>query len=114
VLRPKPPIPLESLIVEPMDSGDLSLRLTRRVTWEDFARYARAIVSLLGGSIDERADSPVERVWVVTIRGAPFWLSFDDFGLGVSLDARSSAASSLIPILRDELLSRRGSLETAG
>jgi hypothetical protein len=113
-MDPKEPIPLESLVVEPMASGDRSLRLTERVTWEDFAPYARAIGRVLGASIDIKADGPVERVWAVTIRGASFWLSFDDFALGVSLDARDAAASSLIPILRDELLSYRASLEAAG
>jgi hypothetical protein len=101
------PLPLERLAVECMASGNRSLRLTERVSWEDFPRYARALVSLLRGSIDVQADSPVERVWTVTIRGASFWLSFDDFALGISLDAKDGAASSVIPALRDELLSYR-------
>jgi hypothetical protein len=106
--------PLELLTVESMASGHRSLRLTDQVSWEDFPRYAKALLGVLDGSIDGEADSPVERVWTVTIRGASFWLSFDDFGLGVSLDARNAEASSLIPVVRDDLVSYRARVGATG
>jgi hypothetical protein len=84
------------------------------VSWEDFPKYAATLLALLGGSIDEAADSPVERVWTVTIRGGSFWLSFDDLALGLSLDARDAAASSLVPMLREDLLSYREQVGAAG
>jgi hypothetical protein len=107
-------LPLDLLAVEPMASGHQSLRLTAQVSWEDFPAYAAALVALLGGSIDDAADSPAERVWDVTIRGAAFWLSFDDFALGVSLDARDAQASSLVTVLRTDLLSHRARTDAAG
>ena len=97
-----------------MASGDRSLRLTDRVRWEDFPKYARAVVRLLGGSIENRADGPTERVWAVTIRGASFWIAFDDFGLGVSLDARDANASALVVGIQDDLRAYRSDQDAAG
>ena len=52
------------------------------------------------GTVDGRVDSPVERVWDVTIDGGRFWLALDDFGLGVSLDARDARADAMIDAIR--------------
>jgi uncharacterized protein DUF3630 len=99
------PLPLEVLAFEPMASGHRSLRLTTEVSWEAFADYAEAVVSALGGTVEHRADSPAERVWSVTIDGASFWLSFDDFALGVSLDPCDAVADARIDAI---LLRLRG------
>jgi hypothetical protein len=100
-------VPLEVLELEPMASGNQSLRLSTRVTWEEFASYAPAVVGLLGGRIVDRADSAPERVWTAIIDGQRFWISFDDFALGVSLDPQDHGASAVIPRLRERLLLRR-------
>jgi hypothetical protein len=100
-------VPLEVLELEPMASGNQSLRLSTRVTCEGFASYAPAVVSLLGGRIVDRADSAPERVWTAIIDGQRFWISFDDFALGVSLDPQDHGAAVLIPRLRERLLQRR-------
>jgi hypothetical protein len=98
-----PVLPLNVLELEPMASGHRSLRLTRDVRWEDFPAYAEAVVVALGGEVTSRADAPAERVWSVTIAGAAFWISFDDFGLGVSLDARDAQADAAIEGIRERL-----------
>ena len=100
-------VPLERLDLEPMASGNPSIRLTERVTWDGFARYAEAVIAHLGGKIGRRADSPAERVWEIRIEGRAFWVAFDDFGLGVSLDPQDAEAGKLIPALRDKLLAWR-------
>ena len=100
------PLPLEVLAFEPMASGHRSLRLTTEVSWDAFGAYAEAVVSLLGGTVDGRVDSPVERVWEVTIDGARFWLALDDFGLGVSLDARDAKADAALDGIRARLQDR--------
>jgi len=101
------PLPLDVLAIEPMASGHRSLRLTRAVGWEEFEAYATAVVAALGGTIEHRADSPAERVWSVTIDGASFWLSFDDFGLGVSLDSCDAAADARIDGILERLAQHR-------
>jgi hypothetical protein len=106
--------PLERLMIEPMASGERSLRLTEQVSWEDFPRYASTLVTLLGGSVNHQADSPAERVWTVVIRGALFWLTFDDFPFGVSLDSQDARASSAVIPIRDALLAYRSQREAAG
>ena len=100
-------LPLESLELEGMASGELSLRLTETISWEAFPGYAKRILKLLGGTIQDRADSPVERVWSVEIDGASFWLAFDDFALGVSLDPQDPRAGALIREIRERLLTHR-------
>lgn len=100
-------VPLEVLELEPMASGERSLLLSTRVSWEDFASYAPRVVALLGGRIIDRADSAPERVWAAIIDGQHFWISFDDFALGVSLDPQDHAAGELIPTIREKLLQRR-------
>lgn len=96
-------LPLEVLEMEPMASGHRSLRLTREVDWDGFGPYAEAVVSLLGGRVRDRADSPAERVWSVEIDGRRYWLSFDDFGLGVSLDSKDAAANAHLDDVRARL-----------
>jgi hypothetical protein len=90
-----------------MASGERSLLLSTRVTWEDFASYAAAVVALLGGRIIDRADSASERVWTAVIDGQRYWISFDDFALGVSLEPQDHAAGELILAIREKLLQRR-------
>jgi len=96
---------LEQLVVRKMASGDLSLLLTDRVDWETFPDYANAVLRVLGGTVVERADSPVERVWTVSIGGALFWLAHDE--VGVSLDSKSTASSSFISSIQQTLLRHR-------
>jgi hypothetical protein len=101
------PLPLEALAFEPMASGHRSLRLTTEISWDAFAGYAQEIVDTLGGTVLDRVDSPVERVWTVAIDGARFWLALDDFGLGVSLDARDAKAGAMLDGIRWRLAALR-------
>ena len=95
-----PGFPLDVLEFEPMASGHRSLRLTRTVDWDGFAPYAEFVVRALGGSVLSRADSPVERVWSVRVGEGKYWLSFDDFALGVSLDSCDEIADAQIEGIR--------------
>lgn len=100
-------LPLEILRIETTALNRGTLRLTREVAWEQFAGYAEALTELLGGELTARADSPVERVWELEVQGKRFWLSFDDFGLGVSLEPRDDAAEKLLPAIRRQLKAAR-------
>ena len=81
-----------------MASGDLSLLITEEVSWESFPDQAQSFTNRFGGKVIERIDTPVERVWTVMIKGCEFWLSFDDFCLGMSLDSKSSSCN---PVVRE-------------
>jgi hypothetical protein len=102
-------IPLERLELETMASGNASLRLTDRVAWEDFPRYAELVIASLGGTIVDRADGPDQRVWAAIVQGGAFWISFDELVFGVSLDSQNAEASRLIPVIRRTLLALRDS-----
>jgi hypothetical protein len=97
--------PLELLVVRQMASGESSLLLTDRVPWESFPGYAEAVLRIVGGSIVERVDSPVERIWTVLIEDQLFWLAHDQ--VGVSLDSKSRESSLLIRSIRETLLAFR-------
>ena len=94
---------LDVLEVEPMASGHKSLRITRSVSWAGFEAHAEALVRVLNGQVVHRADSPAERVWSVEIGGCQYWLSFDDFGLGVSLDSCDAAADAHLEVIHSRL-----------
>lgn len=102
-------IPLEVLELEPIASGLRSLRLTRAVGWSDFEPYATALIHLLNGELLHQADSPVERVWTIAISGRRYFVSFDDFGLGVSLDSCDAEADFGIEAILQRLLELRES-----
>lgn len=97
----------DRLDLEIMASSYQALRLSKRVRWEEFASYAEALVSSLGGTIVNRAESAAERVWTITVRGGTFWVAFDDCGLGVSLDPQDAEAARLVPGIRETLLELR-------
>lgn len=89
-----------------MASGDLSLFITEDVSWESFPAQAQNFTNRLGGEVIGRIDTPVERMWTVKIQGCEFWLSFDDFPLGMSLDAKSSSCNPVIRKLYTVLVGR--------
>lgn len=98
---------LEILRFEPMASGQRSLRLTERVTYEGFAPYAEAVVAALGGRVTSRADGPDERVWTIEIAGAAYWLAVDEFVLGVSLEPCDAVAGARMDRIRHALVEIR-------
>ena len=97
-------IPLELLEFESMASGDLSLMLTDLVTWTAFADYAEAVAAILDAEIGARADAANQRVWELTIEGCSYWICFQDFGLGVSLDSQDEKASAAMVSVHARLL----------
>jgi hypothetical protein len=98
-------IPVERLALVEMASGQSSLLLTERVAWSEFRSYANTIVSMLGGTVASTADGAGERVWDIAVQGERFWIAFDDFPLGVSLEPQTVAAGSILPAIRETLRS---------
>jgi len=84
-------LPLELLAIQEMASS--------------FPDYANAILHLVGGSVVDCADGPVERVWTVSIGGRLFWLAHDE--IGVSLDSKSRESTLLIPSIQETLFRHR-------
>ena len=79
-----------------MASGNLSLLITEDVSWESFPEHAQRFTDRFGGKVTDRIDTPVERVWTVTIKGCEFWLSFEDLPWGMSLDSKSSSCNQVV------------------
>ena len=82
--------------IRTMASGDLSLLITEDVSWDSFSTQAQRFTDRFGGKVLECIDTPAERIWTVQIRGCKFWLSFDDFPLGMSLDSKSSKCNRVV------------------
>ena len=100
-------LPLERLDLRKMASGTDSLLLTECIDWDSFPQYADEIVRLLGGRVADRIDGPDQRVWTVCIGNHLFWLAYEDYPVGVSLDPQNSEASATVPSIRQSLLERR-------
>ena len=96
----------DKLEIQPMASGNLSLFITDQVSWESFPSAAREFVKRVGGRVMRRIDTPVERMWIVLIRWRPFFLTFDDFPLGLSLESMSRWCN---PVIQDLFLEFGGS-----
>lgn len=79
-----------------MASGDLSLLITEDVSWDSFPAQAQGFVDRFQARVLERIDTAVERMWIVEIEGQSFWLAFDDFPLGLSLDSINSLCNPIV------------------
>jgi hypothetical protein len=79
-----------------MASGHLTLILREGGGWHGFEAFADAFLSPLGAAATSRADSPVDRVWTVHIRGEEFWLAFDDWHNRYELSARSAEGDAIL------------------
>ena len=84
--------------INTMASGNLSLLITEDVSWESFPAQAQQFVARFKGRALEQIDTPVERTWIVLIKGLPFWLTFEDVPLGMSLDSMSALGN---PVIRE-------------
>ncbi|BCR23991.1 DUF3630 family protein [Aquipseudomonas alcaligenes] len=87
-----------------MASGNLSLLITEDVSWESFPAQAEEFLKKFNGKLVKRIDTPVERIWIVLIKWRPFWLSYDDFPLGLSLDSMHSFCNSVVKQIHQELI----------
>ena len=85
----------------------MSLSLTQSLRWSEFPEYAETLAAALDGRILSRADSPVERVWTILIRGQEYWLAFQDYPYDVCLDAYYPEASEQIEEIREAFLELR-------
>src|SRR5262245_39069672 len=85
--------------VERMVSGNLSLILLETAQWEEFDVFASEFLQRVGGALVSRADSAVDRVWTVRIRGEDFWLAFDDWHSHYELSARTDRGNTIVTTL---------------
>lgn len=79
-----------------MASGNLSLLVTENVNWKSFPEEARKFVDRFNGRVLKRIDTPAERTWVVLIKWRPFWLTYDDFPIGLSLDSMNRLCNQVV------------------
>lgn len=90
--------------IETMASGDLSLTITEDTAWETFPNQAADFVRKFRGIVLKRIDTPVERMWIVLIKWRPFYLTFEDFPLRMTLDSMNGSCASVIHDIHDKLL----------
>jgi hypothetical protein len=95
---------LDPEIIE-MASGNLSLLITEEVSWESFPGQAREFLDRVGGYVLKKIDTPVERLWIVLIKWRPFYLTFEDYPLGMSLDSMNAMCNSVVRELHQRLKS---------
>lgn len=89
--------------IERMASGNLSLFITEDVSWETFPEEAARFMIFAKGTVLKKIDTPVERLWIVLINWRPFWLTFNDFALGMSLDSMFRICNPVVRRLHGQL-----------
>lgn len=94
---------METPRVSTMASGNLSLPITEEVSWESFPEHAQWFLRRFNGRVLKRIDTPVERMWVVLIKWRPFWLTFEDFPLGLTLDSMSRLCNPVVHQIHEAL-----------
>ena len=82
--------------ISKMASGNLSLLITENVSWESFPDQAQDFLKRFNGRRLKSIDTPVERMWIVVIQWRFFWLTFDDFPLGLSLDSMNRFCNPVV------------------
>jgi hypothetical protein len=91
--------------LERMASGNLSLVIAEDdVSWQSFPARAEQFLRWAGGTRQSLIDSPVERMWEVTIDGQPFWLTYEDFPNRLVLDSKQSSCNPVVQMLFDRLV----------
>jgi hypothetical protein len=89
---------MEAPSITTMASGNLSLLITEDVSWHSFPKRAQQFLDRFDGRVLKRVDTPVERMWIVLIKSCQFWLTFEDFPLGLSLDSMNDLCN---PVIRE-------------
>jgi len=90
--------------IHEMASGNLSLLITEDVSWDSFPEIAQSFLSKFQGRVIGKFDTPIERLWIVLIRWRPFFLVFDDFPLGLTLESMNRFCDPIIIELHSELV----------
>ena len=87
--------------IERMASGNLSLAISGSVSWEEFPTAARSFLTSAGGFTLFKADTAVERCWIVLVRLRPFFLAQDE--MGMSLDSIARLGNGVLRSLHQKL-----------
>ena len=91
------------LRIETMGSGHLTLVLREDASWSDFEIFAPRFLTEHGGTVVDKADSPVDRIWTVQLDGAKLSLVLDDYMARFELDARDAAGDAVLSTLAAKL-----------
>jgi hypothetical protein len=91
------------LRVQTTASGKLSLFITESVDYENFPVEAKKFLKLVGGTKVFGVDAPDIRMWVVLVKFRPYFLVFDDFPWGLSLDPMRGSSDKVIQNLFEQL-----------
>ena len=84
------------LKVETTASGKLSLFITKDVGFHSFPRIAKEFLKLVGGIKIFSVDAPDIRMWIVLVKFRPFYLAYDDFPQGLSLDPMRGSSDKVV------------------
>lgn len=97
-------VPLEALRVERMANGWNSLLLSERVSYEEFPLYVDAVASLLDARPGQAIDGPDIRMRSLRVGLKWYWIVFDDFPCGVTIEPRSRYAARHVERLLEKLV----------
>lgn len=87
-----------------MASGNPSLTITRDTAWDTFPDQAADFVRKFNGIVVARVNNGVDQMWIVLIKWRPFFLTFEDLPLRITLDSMSRCCAPVIGEIHAKLL----------
>jgi hypothetical protein len=93
----------DDLFLETMASGHLCLRLSTKVTWEEFPRFAEQLLAVVGGRVVNKTDAADVRIWEIAFHDRALRLVFDDYPAAVSFEAADPAGDAFLRELKQKL-----------
>ncbi len=90
--------------IETMASGNPSLTITEDIAWETFPDQAADFLRRFNGIVLKRIDTGVDRMWIVLIKWRPFFLTFEDFPLRMTLDSMNRFFTPVVQEIHAELI----------
>jgi hypothetical protein len=84
--------------IETMASANPGLKITQDAAWETFPDQAADFVRRFNGIVLARINNGVDQMWIVLIKWRPFFLTFEDLPLRMTLDSMSRFCA---PVMRE-------------
>lgn len=84
--------------LERMASGKDSI-LLQSCSYEDFTALAASWSSFVGGTLGGFIQAPDQSQYDLAIEGGRFWMAYDDWQAGISVEPRDDASARMLPMI---------------
>ena len=86
-----------------MYSKNKCLLITDEISWEQFTKFANFLLGLFEAKLINKEEGITEIIWLIEIKGGRFYLCFDDYPLGVTIESVDDNSDLIIPDIEKKL-----------